>query len=175
VSRQFYISMSVSLGITDFLAHISIDSEIKWPNDIYVNDKKIAGILIENSVMNEMIVNSVAGIGININQGAFSINVPNATSVCLESGSPPDIKDAYRSLIMYLNKRIDALYNLEYNSIMADYTGLLLLLNKEASFTDKNGIFQGTIVGIEEAGMILIKTGSNKIRKYDFREVAFPR
>ncbi len=64
---QFYISMSISLGICDFLLRFITDCSIKWPNDIYVNNDKIAGILIENSVMADQIESTIVGIGLNIN------------------------------------------------------------------------------------------------------------
>jgi len=66
--EQFLISMSISLGICDFLKHFLSDIKIKWPNDIYVNGGKIAGILIENSIIGQTIEYTVAGIGININR-----------------------------------------------------------------------------------------------------------
>ena len=72
---QFYLSMAVSLGICDFIDSFFPGSKIKWPNDIYINDDKIAGILIENSVMGETIESTIAGIGININQKPIVIQI----------------------------------------------------------------------------------------------------
>jgi BirA family biotin operon repressor/biotin-[acetyl-CoA-carboxylase] ligase len=174
IHMQFYVPMSVSAGLTDFLSNISIDSEIKWPNDIYVKNKKIAGILIENSVMKDKIVNSIVGIGINVNQHIFSRNIPNPTSIYLETENTADIKKMYRLLLQYLNKWLNLLYKLEYKRIKASYMERMLLLNKKALFTDVNGTFQGTISGVEENGMLLIKPVAGKTRKYNFREVTFP-
>ncbi len=68
---QFLISMTISLGICDFLKRYTGFYSIKWPNDIYVGNDKIAGILIENSIMGEQIEHSIVGIGININPSSF--------------------------------------------------------------------------------------------------------
>ncbi len=171
---QFYITMSISLGIVEFLDHMSINSKIKWPNDIYVKNKKIAGILIENSLIKDRMISSVAGIGINVNQKDFISNAPNPTSICLESDKIFDLRNTYKSLIFYLNKWTNLLYNLNYIKIKTNYQRHLFLVNKNASFTDKNGKFQGTILGVEETGMLLIKTDSDKPRKYNFKEVIFP-
>ena len=78
---QFYISMAVSLGICDFLKRYIPDCSIKWPNDIYVNNDKIAGILIESSITGNKIEYTIAGIGLNINQEKFISDAPNPVSL----------------------------------------------------------------------------------------------
>lgn len=172
--QHFYITMCISLGIIEFLGHLSINSKIKWPNDIYVKHKKIAGILIENSLIKDKILSSVVGIGINVNQKVFYSSIPNPTSIFLESGKILDLRNTYKSLILYLNKWINLLYNLNYYKIKTNYQENLFLMNKNASFIDKKGKFQGKIQGVEENGMLLIKTRSKKLRKYNFKEVTFP-
>lgn len=174
VQNQFYIAMSVSTGIIDFLNFMSVDSEIKWPNDIYVNNKKIAGILIENSVMKDKIINSIIGVGININQEIFRSDAPNPTSLFLESGKSYDLGNSYKSLILNINNWINLLYSRKYDEIKTGYLEHLWLLNQQAAFTDSKGVFQGTIVDVEDGGILIIRTDANQIRKYDFREVAFP-
>lgn len=89
--EQFVISEAIALATVDFLEYLNIDSKIKWPNDIYVGDKKIAGILIENSLMGCEIVSSVAGVGININQEKFRSDAPNPISVKALTGKFYDI------------------------------------------------------------------------------------
>ncbi len=82
--------MTVSLGICDFLDRYCHGSTIKWPNDIYVKNDKIAGILIENSIMGEKIESSVAGIGLNINQDKFDPGIPNPVSLKMITGKEYD-------------------------------------------------------------------------------------
>lgn len=78
LSKHFLLSKAISLGVFDYLNCICAEVKVKWPNDIYVGNKKIAGILIENSIKGNNIYQSVIGIGININQSNFS--TLNATS-----------------------------------------------------------------------------------------------
>ncbi len=90
-ASQFLISMALSLGICDFLKRFIPDCSIKWPNDIYVNDDKIAGILIENSIMGDKIESTIAGIGLNINQEKFLSDAPNPVSLSLITGKKYDL------------------------------------------------------------------------------------
>jgi BirA family biotin operon repressor/biotin-[acetyl-CoA-carboxylase] ligase len=174
IQKQFYLSMSVSIGIVEFLSHMSVNSKIKWPNDICINNKKVAGFLIENSIKRNIISSSIIGIGININQTEFKSSAPNPTSLSLELNKTFDIKNTYKLLIFYINKWIKLLYNSHYKKIKSRYKKNLFLINKKARFADINGKFDGRIIDVEESGILLIKTDSKKVRKYNFKEVSFP-
>ena len=80
---QFGINEITSLSVVDFLSQHGISARIKWPNDIYVDSKKICGILIENSLRGSVISSSIIGIGLNINQRNFDVSLPNPTSMVL--------------------------------------------------------------------------------------------
>jgi BirA family biotin operon repressor/biotin-[acetyl-CoA-carboxylase] ligase len=174
IQKQFYLSMSVSIGIVEFLSRLSVKSKIKWPNDIYIKNKKVAGILIENSIKRSIIANSIIGIGININQAEFKSSAPNPTSLSLELNKTLDIKSTCDLLISCLNKWIKLLYNSQYKKIKYRYRKNLFLVNKKTCFTDINGKFDGRIIDVEESGVLLIKTDSKNIRKYNFKEITFP-
>jgi BirA family biotin operon repressor/biotin-[acetyl-CoA-carboxylase] ligase len=174
VQKEFYLSMSVSIGIVEFLSQLQLNSKIKWPNDIYINNRKAGGILIENAVKNNIIASSVIGIGININQTEFKSIAPNPTSVSLELGKSVDLKDSLSLLLKNLDKWINILYDECYPKIRARYRRYLFLKNKKAFFTDKNGKFRGRIIDVEESGMLLVKTDKKEIRKYNFKEIRFP-
>ena len=90
---QFVLNEIASLSVVDFLFMHGISAEIKWPNDIYVGSKKICGILIENSLQGSAISSSIIGIGLNINQRNFNVNLPNPTSMvlCRAEDGPFDI------------------------------------------------------------------------------------
>ena len=79
--EQFVVSQLAALSVTDLLASHGIMAKIKWPNDIYVGPKKICGILIENSLRGSGVSSSIIGIGLNINQRNFNVNLPNPTSM----------------------------------------------------------------------------------------------
>jgi BirA family biotin operon repressor/biotin-[acetyl-CoA-carboxylase] ligase len=107
-NKQFSLSEAVALSIVDALALLGVTAMVKWPNDIYVADRKICGILIENSVMGSDLRSSVIGAGINLNQKSFSVNLPNPVSVVQLTGVATDIE-----------KFIDTL-----ESIMVPYLGM---------------------------------------------------
>ena len=90
---QFVLNEIASLAVVDFLSMHGISARIKWPNDIYVGSKKICGILIENSLHGSAISSSIIGIGLNINQRNFNVNLPNPTSMvlCRAEDGPFDI------------------------------------------------------------------------------------
>ena len=82
--NQFVINGIISLSVVELLAVHGIDARIKLPNDIYVNDKKICGILIEHSVLGSSLVHSIIGVGLNVNQLDFDESLANPTSMLLE-------------------------------------------------------------------------------------------
>ena len=82
---QIVISQITALSVVDLLAAHDIEAKIKWPNDIYVGDKKICGILIEHSVCGKWLTSSIIGIGLNVNQRNFDVNLPNPISMVLLS------------------------------------------------------------------------------------------
>jgi BirA family biotin operon repressor/biotin-[acetyl-CoA-carboxylase] ligase len=174
IQKQFYLSMSISIGIVDFLSRLSVKSKIKWPNDIYIKDRKVAGILIENSIKRNIIASSIIGIGINVNQRKFKSHAPNPTSINLELNKTFDIKNTYKLLISCLNKWIKLLYSSHYKKIKYRYKKNLFLRNKKTRFSDIKGKFEGRIIDVEESGILLIKTDSKSVRKYNFKEVTFP-
>lgn len=92
VERQFLLSELVAVGIANVLAEYTSGISIKWPNDIYWHDKKIAGILIENSLLGNQISSSVVGVGVNINQQKFVSNAPNPVSLAQITGKEYDLE-----------------------------------------------------------------------------------
>ena len=100
--EQSAISEATALAIVDTLGSYGIDAWIKWPNDIYCTDKKICGILIENSLMGEQIRWSIIGIGLNVNQTDFPTDLPNPTSMTLCTGCEYQTEDILSSLITRL-------------------------------------------------------------------------
>ena len=78
---QFAVSEIAALAVSDYLNSLDIPAMVKWPNDIYVKDKKICGILIENMIRGEWLSGSIIGIGLNVNQDTFDPSLPNPTSM----------------------------------------------------------------------------------------------
>jgi BirA family transcriptional regulator, biotin operon repressor / biotin---[acetyl-CoA-carboxylase] ligase len=170
---QFLISMTISLGICDFLKRYISEIKIKWPNDIYVNNDKIAGILIENSIMGDLIENTIAGIGININQDKFLGDAPNPVSLRILTGMQYDLSICLNQLAADLDKRYKQLISEDYTSIRHEYVSQLYRQNKWFDFRDLNGTFKGCISTVTDNGRLMVERQNGTSREYSFKEVDF--
>ena len=170
VDNQFFLTRLVSVSLIDFLANFNIPAMIKWPNDLFVNDKKIAGVLIENNVSGSFIQKSIIGIGLNVNQSEFG-NL-EATSLYLKTGIHRSMDDVLFSFIKSFNNRIA---EGETNSkLEADYLKYLHLLNVKSRFEDKDGTFEGTILGVAANGQLRVEKSTRELL-YSLKEIRFIR
>ena len=170
---QFQISMTISLGICDFLMRYIHDCSIKWPNDIYVNNDKIAGIIIESSVSDNQIESTVAGIGLNINQEKFISNAPNPVSLSLLTGISYDLKSCLDQLATDIDKRYKQLIAGNSEEIKKEYVSKLYRLNEWCEFRDYKEIYTGRVLTIGEYGRIKIEKQNGEINSYFFKEIEF--
>jgi BirA family biotin operon repressor/biotin-[acetyl-CoA-carboxylase] ligase len=170
---QFIISMFVSLGICDFLKTYIPACNIKWPNDIYAGDDKIAGILIESSITGSSINNSIAGIGLNINQDHFPTYIPNPVSLKMLTGKDYDIDLCLKQLAGWLDKRYKQLISGGRSEIRNEYISSLYRLNEWHKFKSDNGTFSGKIVSVTDSGCLQIKYRNSEIREFSFKEIEF--
>jgi BirA family transcriptional regulator, biotin operon repressor / biotin---[acetyl-CoA-carboxylase] ligase len=170
---QFLISMAVSLGICDFLKKYLSAISIKWPNDIYVNNDKIAGILIENSVMEDLIEHTIAGIGININQVKFLSDAPNPVSLSILTGKQFDLDICLNQLAKELDRRYKQLLSEDYDLIRKDYSSRLYRHNKWCTFQDIFGKFTGRVSKVTDIGKLQVEREDGSIKEYSFKEVDY--
>jgi BirA family biotin operon repressor/biotin-[acetyl-CoA-carboxylase] ligase len=170
---QFLISMTISLGICDFIKRYIPVSAIKWPNDIYVNNDKIAGILIESSIMSNKIENTIAGIGLNINQQKFFSDAPNPVSLSMITGENYDLTVCIRQLASDLDRRYKQLLSEQFAQIKHDYVLQLYRLNTWGNFKDQNGIFKGRILSVTDSGRLQVEHRNGRIIEYSFKEITF--
>src|SRR3954447_16190844 len=114
VSNLFILSISMALGAHDFFSSFVPDNVfLKWPNDLYYNDRKTGGILIENIIRGKDWQNTVAGIGININQTSFDPSIVNVTSLKLITGKEYKPVQLAKDLCAFLENRYKQLLNHE--------------------------------------------------------------
>ena len=116
---QFVLSEITSLSVVELLAEHGIEAKIKWPNDIYVAEKKICGILIENSLRGEWIQHSIIGIGLNVNQRNFDVTLPNPTSMVLCGGKSLELRPLLEEFMDILKAYLD-----RYGHIRGGYANL---------------------------------------------------
>jgi BirA family transcriptional regulator, biotin operon repressor / biotin---[acetyl-CoA-carboxylase] ligase len=169
---QFLISMTISLGICDFLKHNIPACTIKWPNDIYVMNDKIAGILIESAIAGEIVEHTIVGIGLNINQTGFSSQIPNPTSLRLITGMEYDTSTCLRQLSEAIDKRYKQLIAGGRN-IKNEYISRLFRLNEWSEFRDEKEMFTARILSINEEGKLILEKKDSKRKEYAFKEVEF--
>jgi BirA family transcriptional regulator, biotin operon repressor / biotin---[acetyl-CoA-carboxylase] ligase len=171
--KQFILSKVISLGIRDFLSGFISEVFIKWPNDIYVLNDKIAGILIENSIIGNNIESTIAGIGLNINQERFVSGAPNPTSLKKLTCQEYDLGECLATLVKSLDKRYKQLLNENLALIDKDYISSLYRYNRWSTYRDSNGVFEARISDVSETGVLQLEDRKGKRFEYSFKEVDF--
>lgn len=171
--HQFQLSKIVALSIIDFLFSVGVkNAQIKWPNDIYIENKKIAGILIENNIKENKLEHTVVGIGININQKVFTLST--ATSLYLNMQIAYDLKTLLYSFLEKLEKRYFLLKTNQHNLINEAYLANLLGYNKELTFlvNATQTPFLAKIVGVSATGKLQLKQkNKTNIEEFDVKEL----
>lgn len=176
VHRQFGLSMAVALAVCDALEQALPEHrdalKIKWPNDIYLNNGKAGGILIQNALSGAMLQSSVVGIGLNVNQTAFDPTLPNPTSLLNFSGKKYDLDLLAENLFVSLERRYLHLKNGGAADICSEYTARLFRLGLETMFMNNatNEPFSGIIRGVADDGKLMIESNA-KITAFDLKEI----
>lgn len=171
VERQFAISMAVALGCFDYVSHYVADCSVKWPNDIYVGDRKIAGILIEHSMSGAMLSRSLCGVGLNINQEIFYSDAPNPVSLIQLTGMRYDVRSELHKLVEAIGKRLECVK--DFNLLRSEF---LLHLYRGAgvyNWRDESGEFQASVYGIDDFGRLQLVSLDGSIHTYGFKEIRY--
>lgn len=174
---QFSMSEAVALAVVDFLGLHGVEAKVKWPNDIYVGDRKICGILIRHSIMGPKVDYSVIGVGINVNQLEFLSDAPNPVSIGQLTGLNYDISTLYAEIAAIMESRLAQIGEEEYRrSLHLEFMGSLWRGDgKEYPFIDtaSGDAFQASISDIAPHGPITLKLADGSERTYAFKEVAY--
>ncbi|MBR1705872.1 MAG: biotin--[Bacteroidales bacterium] len=165
------LTFLATLTVRDWLRSEGAAAVIKWPNDIYVRGKKICGMLIENGLDGGVLVHSVIGIGLNLNQTAFPGELVNPTSLKRLTGHAYDLRETLLSLCRALEERLPTLGSPEgRSSLHAAYQDGLFqsgLLRPYRDLRTGEG-FEGTIQGVTYDGRLQIDD-----RFFSFKEVGY--
>ena len=170
---QFYLSMIVSLALVDVLDEETEPVHIKWPNDIYVGNRKIAGILIENSVKGSKLDGTIVGIGLNLNQEIFISDAPNPVSLKQLTKNDYDISKVLQHFLETFGSLYQLLKMRRYNEIEQAYLNRLFGKGEWRTYRAKNKEFEAKITGIGEYGKLHLENRSGKILEFMFKEVEF--
>ncbi|MEW6469104.1 MAG: biotin--[acetyl-CoA-carboxylase] ligase [Bacteroidota bacterium] len=172
--RQFMLNKIASLAVRDFAQDtLKQPVHIKWPNDIYAGDRKIAGILIESIYRGSGILSSVIGIGMNINQVEFPSSLPNPVSFRMLTGASYDLSALFSGFCTYMEARYLQLRTGRHEAIDSDYLAGLHRFDQWAQFHDGKGEFRGRICGVSPAGKLIVEREGGQTNEFDFKEIAF--
>ncbi|MBO7315794.1 MAG: biotin--[acetyl-CoA-carboxylase] ligase [Paludibacteraceae bacterium] len=174
ITQQFLLSEIVALAIKDVLQkELNRTVKIKWPNDIYVEDKKIAGILIENKVMGNKFSSSVIGIGLNVNQTHFFSNAPNPISMKLLSNNNFNIEE----IMVTIHSRILEYYEsigFDARTLQESYFNSLYRNDDFYAYKNCKGeLFIAKITQVLPSGQLVLVDSNNNTHTYSFKEVEF--
>ncbi len=171
ISQQFYLNIITSLAVRDTLAYfLKTEVKVKWPNDIYLTNKKICGILIQNSLKKSTITGSIIGIGINVNQETFSDK--KAISMINYAGTEFSVNE----LLNYFLSKMEVYYlklrEMKLEELTDLYISNLYRYNELNYFKTMGVEFRGKITGIDKIGRLQIES-DEKTKLFDFKEVEF--
>lgn len=168
---QFQLHLITTLAIHHTLFPIlGKELKIKWPNDIYYRDRKLGGILIENTLKGSQIESSIVGIGININQSLF--RDLRATSLLDITENEFEINDIIEQILIELEKKYLELKSGKLKMLQAQYLRRLYLFNEETRFEAAGRIFNGKIIGVNAHGLLQIQENET-VHEYAFKEVVY--
>jgi BirA family transcriptional regulator, biotin operon repressor / biotin---[acetyl-CoA-carboxylase] ligase len=172
-SDQFQLNVAVSMGVFDFLSEfIDENLKVKWSNDIYYGDKKMGGILIENSLQGYQIGHSIIGIGLNINQTKFNNERATSLRKITQNLLKYDLSELLKKLLESIEINYLKIKNNNYESLKIRYLTNLYRFEEYHYFRRSGQQFTGKIIGINETGKLGIETDGNVIY-FDFKEVEF--
>lgn len=171
--KQFYLSMVVSLALVHLLKTHLEGVKIKWPNDIYADNKKIAGILIEQSVKGSFIESSVVGIGLNVNQVTFLSDAPNPVSIRQITGKIYDLNVILDEFFHAFEYWYSLLNQKNFHKIETEYIRNLFRINEWQNYGAAGKEFSARMLGVGEFGQLQLELHSGEIKSFQFKEVEF--
>lgn len=173
LTEAFYLSKMAAVALHKCLSHVLSAQKItiKWANDLNVSDKKIAGILIENQLEGQKIKASVIGIGLNVNQTAFSPEIAaKTTSFQIETQRQWDREAILVSLLGYMEAEYFSLKKGKYAELDAYYLSHLLGYQVDRLFSVAGETKSGHVVGVEKSGRLVVAFGE-KVERFDIKEI----
>jgi BirA family transcriptional regulator, biotin operon repressor / biotin---[acetyl-CoA-carboxylase] ligase len=172
--NQFDINICICLGILDFCKeHIAAEGfTVKWPNDVYYQDKKIGGVLIEHSIVGTSILHTIVGIGLNINQTQFPDSLPNPISAALITNQNYNIDHCVRELLSCVISRYEQMEE-QMDTLKEEYKVSLFRMNKPSKFVYNDKEIIASICDVNNYGLLCLKTTDNVQLECGFKEIGY--
>ena len=171
VANQFLLSQAVAVSLHAAMKCYGIETRLKWPNDIYASNRKLAGILVELDYSGAFVEQAIVGIGLNVNQTDFPQmdRVPVSMKMLLDKDVHVD--DALASVLGTFEHYYGMLLGGDSEAIAREYNSLLLGFGERHRFSDADGEFTAVIEGVESAGHLLLRRDDGTLSRYAFKEV----
>ena len=184
---QFLLTQMVSVAVIDVLKKYLTEENlfIKWPNDIYFNDKKIAGVLIKNEIKGMMMGTSIIGIGLNVNQTDFDESLPNPISMKIITGKDYDLEKILLEVTESLSHRVSECHShsqrqshsqsqcQRQSPIANSYINHLYRYNQWAFYEHEGRLKEMMIIGYDRFGRLMLKEKNNREVICDLKEITF--
>ena len=181
-SQMFSISEVAALSVCEALnEYLNAEQKeqtdggfcVKWPNDIYYGNQKVAGILIETDLMGGRIDNAIIGVGININQREFVSDAPNPISLWQIKGEETNRQEVLESIMKHFTCLYEQLEKGELDTLHQHFMQQLYRKSGMHTYRDEQGTFEAIIADVELSGHLILKDESGTLRRYAFKEVSF--
>ncbi len=175
-AQQFMLTKAVSLAVTDALSLFlgSDDLKIKWPNDIYYKDTKLAGILISNMVLQDSIDFSICGIGLNVNQIDFPSVIPNPISMKMIMGKNYDRNEVLNQILLSIHDRLNQLKDIDLHHFIGfEYLSRMYRLERWSGYLYNGEVCEARILGVDGYGQLIFETRDGIQHQADNKEIGF--
>jgi BirA family transcriptional regulator, biotin operon repressor / biotin---[acetyl-CoA-carboxylase] ligase len=172
--NQFILNKAIALAVLNSVKQSlppDAKTSVKWPNDIYTGNRKIAGILIEHTIMGNSLKHTIVGIGINLNQLEFPSDLPNPVSLKLITTLDYDPEKFLTKTCENIDREYTRLIKSEFTSISDNYNSSLFGCGSDLELTSGSSTFTGRITGVDDLGRLLVMTRDGKSRSYNHGEV----
>ena len=167
----FVLSEALALSIRRALQEYAEGFLVKWPNDLYHQDRKVAGLLIENSMAGTVVGSTIMGVGLNVNQTHFLSDAPNPVSLAQILGHEVPISEVLERFLQQFRIYYNKICAREYLSLHHEYLSHLYRRTGLHPFRDRDGQFRASIADVEPDGHLILRDTAGRLRRYAFKEV----
>ena len=175
-AKSFMLSEAVAVAVAQTIEEIepNVNVSIKWPNDIYVGENKLGGVLIENSLGAENVNQSIVGLGLNINQKQFFSDAPNPVSLIQLTEKEYSVDEFAEEIVEAIVAEVNKLAD-DYADLHQRYMERLWRGKGTHTFVDvaTGESFKAAVAAVEPTGYIQLQTADRETRSYAFKEVAW--
>ena len=170
-SRCFSLSVMAALALKKCVARYRIDSILKWPNDLYFNNAKLAGILLETDYEGSNLSQAILGIGLNVNQTEFAAMERTPVSMSLIRGVDFSVSEVGRVVVDELLRLYNVLLQGDDDALFAEYEESLMGRHAAMLYRNSTGVFEAMVHGVERDGRIGLLRDDGLLSYYSFKEI----